>query len=197
MKYNRTRHIFTKLNQLKFYILFALIGLSILISHNHFFPTVSFVFDSFLSNLPGNTDIIPDASDRKEALLFTSKIGATFFTALAFLTVIGLFFAQVIGLTQMTEDLHKLRERHTQTLRKFTDLQRDCIHFFESIEQVQNRQKYTVSKSDTALQALSIETINLQNIINGLALQMDQLRAISAAISKELDSSDDVDKGDF
>ena len=191
------KRTFSTLREFKSYIFVVFVVASVLVAHEHFIPAVKYIFHIIAIGLPGETSIIPAPNGKDEAIMFRTKIFAMAFTALGFLILFGLFFGLIGGLTQVIQNLDELREKQSRYLSDLTKLQKECIDFLDNIGHFLGRQKYEINKCDSAIQTLSIETINLQNTINGLSVQVDQLRAISAALGRELEPSGKSNQGNF
>ena len=182
----------------------SIIGFTILLlERQNIFPTIRFIFQWFRSRFTGSSETYPFPELRLEALSFAATSGAVVLSYVVLLFILCVYFGPIVGFAQLTKELTDEKSKHSRLLQEHINTQKSFKSFMTQAEQHQRTQTALINKSASQIENLNLQTMNTHQAIADLNTRINQLRAISAALGKELDGNDEiqkeekVDQGDF
>lgn len=189
--------VLSKLNNNTGYAILFFTVTTVSVAGEHFFPTVKFLFQFLLSRATGTKENYPELLLRDEAILFLAKTVSAFLVTLAGVVFIGLLFTPIVGFTKTIKELENLKNRLTQTLRDHNKVKTDFNDLSESCKKHNREQLASIERFRREAEALNIEVSNTRHFVHDLAVTLNQLQAISAALGRELSQPEMTDKGGF
>ena len=166
----------------------------LLLERPNIFPTIRFIFQWFRSRFTGVSETYPFPELKLGALSFGVTSGAVILSYIALLFILCVYFGPILGFAQLTKELTEEKSKHYRLLQEHISTQKSFKSFMTQAEQHQRTQTALINKSASQIEGLNLQTMNTHKAIADLSTRINQLRAISAALGKELDGTEKIEK---
>ena len=160
MKNYDHQSIISKLNNKTGYAILFFTVTTVAVAGEHFFPTVKFLFQLFLSKITVTKENYPELVLRQEAILFIAKTASAFLVTLASVVLLGFLLTPIVGFTKAIEELTDKKLKLTQTLRDHNKVKTDFNDLSEICKKHSREQLASIERFRREAEALNIEVSN-------------------------------------